>query len=252
MINGVTVPYNATSFTATAPATVSLSAVDPSAGSPNPTSSGVAQTFYSINGGAPILYSGPFVLDPQNGNSDTGGAITFKYWSVDNAGNIEDPTITLILEPTVGTTVTSNVPSTLAISVGATAPSFGTFVPGLASTYTASVGATITTTAASSTLTASDGSATFPGHLVNTATGGPYDLPSGLQVDATSSNASASGGGNYLDLSSVNPATILSYSAPVSNDPVTVGFKQVIGATDPLRTGTYTKTITLTLSTNTP
>ncbi len=255
-INGITVPANATSFTATAPATVSLSAVDPPAGTP-PVASGVNQTWYSINGGAPILYSGPFVLDPQNGNTDTGGAITFKYWSTDNAGNIEDPTITLVLEPTVGTTVSSNVPSTLAISVGATAPSFGTFVPGLASTYTASVGATITTTAASSALTASDtcspAATCFPGDLVNsTATGGPYRLASGLQVDATSANVNASGGSIYTDLSVTNPAPLLSYSMPVSNDPVTIGFKQNIGATDPLRTGPYTKTITITLSTNTP
>jgi hypothetical protein len=33
---------------------------------------------------------------------------------------------------------------------------------------------------------------------------------------------------------------------------VTVNFKQPIGATDALRTGTYSKTLTFTLSTTTP
>ena len=37
--------------------------------------------------------------------------------------------------------------------------------------------------------------------------------------------------------------------APVSNDAVTVTFKQAIGANDALRTGTYAKTLTFTLST---
>ena len=41
-------------------------------------------------------------------------------------------------------------------------------------------------------------------------------------------------------------------TAPVSNDPVTIAFAQHIDATDPLRTGTYSKTLTFTLSTTTP
>ena len=155
------------------------------------------------------------------------------------------------------TSVSGTVASTLGVSVGNAAPSFGTFTPGLPANYMSTVGATITTTAQTSTLTASDPNAGFPaafsGHLVNSAAvGGPYDLPSGLQVDATSTNAAASGGGVYTDLSVTNPATILTYTRPVSNDPVTVGFLQPIGANDPLRTGNYSKTITLTLSTNTP
>ena len=38
----------------------------------------------------------------------------------------------------------------------------------------------------------------------------------------------------------------------MSNDAVTIRFKQHIGATHPLRTGTYSKTLTFTLSTTTP
>ena len=42
------------------------------------------------------------------------------------------------------------------------------------------------------------------------------------------------------------------WNAPVSNDQVTIGFKQAIGANEALRTGTYSKTLTFTLSTTTP
>ena len=42
------------------------------------------------------------------------------------------------------------------------------------------------------------------------------------------------------------------WSAPASNDAVTVTFKQSIGAADALRTGAYAKTLTFTLSTTTP
>ena len=42
------------------------------------------------------------------------------------------------------------------------------------------------------------------------------------------------------------------WTAPVSNDGVTVTFRQAIGANDALRTGTYTRTVTFTLSTTSP
>ena len=42
------------------------------------------------------------------------------------------------------------------------------------------------------------------------------------------------------------------WTAPVSNDPVTITFKQHINANDALRTGQYSKTLTFTLSTTTP
>jgi hypothetical protein len=48
------------------------------------------------------------------------------------------------------------------------------------------------------------------------------------------------------------PATIKTYDAPVSNDAVTVDFSQSIGANDALRTGTYAKTLTSTLSNTSP
>ncbi len=48
---------------------------------------------------------------------------------------------------------------------------------------------------------------------------------------------------------SAAPTQLLSYAGPVSNDAVTVAFRQHISAGDALRTGAYSKTLTLTLAT---
>jgi hypothetical protein len=45
---------------------------------------------------------------------------------------------------------------------------------------------------------------------------------------------------------------LLQYNAPVSGDAVSLQFAQQINANDPLRTGTYSKTLTFTLSTTNP
>ena len=44
----------------------------------------------------------------------------------------------------------------------------------------------------------------------------------------------------------------VSWTPPVSNDPVTIALERDIGASDALRTGTYSKTLTFTLSTTSP
>ena len=48
------------------------------------------------------------------------------------------------------------------------------------------------------------------------------------------------------------PTNVLTYSGPMSNDSVTLNFAQSIGANEALRTGTYSKTLTFTLSTTQP
>ena len=48
------------------------------------------------------------------------------------------------------------------------------------------------------------------------------------------------------------PATVRTWAAPVAHDPVAIQLSQSIGATEPLRTGTYAKTLTFTLSTTNP
>jgi len=45
---------------------------------------------------------------------------------------------------------------------------------------------------------------------------------------------------------------IKTWTAPTSNEVVPITFKQSIAANEPLRTGTYSKTLTFTLSTTTP
>ena len=46
--------------------------------------------------------------------------------------------------------------------------------------------------------------------------------------------------------------TIKTWNSPTSNELVPITFKQQINANDALRTGTYSKTLTFTLSTTTP
>ena len=112
------------------------------------------------------------------------------------------------------------MPATLSLSLPGPV-SFGTFIPGIAREYTASTTATVISTAGSATLSVSD-----PGHLAN----GTFTLAQPLRVEMT-------------------PAA---WAQPVSNATAAITFKQAIGASDPLRTGTYTKTLTFTLATTEP
>jgi hypothetical protein len=127
-------------------------------------------------------------------------------------------------------TAGGTVPATLGLTLGAPA-GFGSFLPGVAHDYTASTTATVTSTAGDAALTVADPSTTAPGRLVN----GAFSLVTPLQV-----------GGAAV------PATVKTYSAPASNDNVAIDFKQSITANEPLRTGTYAKTLTFTLSTTNP
>jgi subtilase-type serine protease len=144
-------------------------------------------------------------------------------------------TLTLVAEGTV----TGTVPATLSLTLGAPA-SFAPFTPGVAREYTATTTANVISTAGNATLTVADPSAAATGHLVN----GAFSLPQPLQ---------ASGGGAFLPVGgAAAPTPLVTWSAPVSNDERTITFKQAIGANDALRTGSYAKTLTFTLSTTEP
>jgi hypothetical protein len=140
----------------------------------------------------------------------------------------------------------ATVPSVLSLTLG-TPASFGALSPGVTKDYTASMTANVLSTAGDAALSVTDTSATATGHLVN----GTYSLASPLQAAASSP---AGVGSAFAPLSAVAgaPLTLLTYSAAVSNDPVTLSFQQHVAATDPLRAGSYTKTLTFTLSTTTP
>jgi hypothetical protein len=102
--------------------------------------------------------------------------------------------------------------------------------------------ASVVSTAGESALSVLDPSATATGHLVN----GSFSLTSALRAKASSP---AGTGGAFAD---VTATSLLAYARPASTDPVALTFQQHISAGDPLRTGTYTKTLTFTLSTTTP
>jgi hypothetical protein len=139
--------------------------------------------------------------------------------------------------------VTANVPAQLSLTLG-TPASFGAFTAGVGKDYTASTTATVTSTAGDGALSVSDPSTDAPGHLVN----GAFSLPQAVQAQATSTGGT---GAAFAPVSGT-PATLLTYTGPVSSDAVTLNFKQTIGAGDALRTGTYSKTLTFTLSTTNP
>jgi hypothetical protein len=137
--------------------------------------------------------------------------------------------------------VGGTVPATLALTLGAPA-SVGVFAPGVSRSYEATTTATVTSTAGDAMLSVTDPSQSATGRLVN----GSFALGEQLQVRANA-NAFAP-----LSATAGSPLALLSYGGPVSNDSVSIAFRQEIGAGQALRTGAYGKTLTFTLTTTTP
>ena len=175
-----------------------------------------------------------------------GSNFEFTVTAKDLAGNSTSRTVLYsVLNTTADGTVTGTVPATLSLSVGPPA-TFGAFTAGLPRVYNTSTSAEVISTGGDATLSVADPSSTATGHLVN----GTFSLPSALQVRGRNAANPAT---SYADVGgSANPTTLLTYGGPVSKDPVSLEFQQAIGGTDPLRTGTYSKTLTFTLSTTTP
>ena len=117
-------------------------------------------------------------------------------------------------------TVGGSVPATLALTLG-TPAGFGAFTPGIDKDYTATTDATVTSTAGDATL-----SATPAGKLAN----GAFSLAEPLRVELAKS----------------------AWTGPTSGEKVGITFKQLVKRTDPLRTGSYSTTVTFTLSTTNP
>ncbi|HEX5621215.1 MAG TPA: CocE/NonD family hydrolase [Solirubrobacteraceae bacterium] len=186
--------------------------------------------------------------DPPSGANFAVGTTDVVCTATDASGNQTNATFTVTVRWVVDDPgdVDGDVPGTLSLTVGGGAASLGAFTPGVARDYLGSLSANVISTAESATLSVADPDTVNTGHLVN----GAFALPSVLQVNATSPIA---GSGAFAPLGgSSAPTTLLTYGGPVSNDPVTLGFKQSIGAADALRTGTYSKTLTFTLSTTAP
>jgi hypothetical protein len=173
----------------------------------------------------------------------TGGAHTATLTVTYADGETASKDVTVDVPPTAPGTVTGTVPATLSLTLGSSA-SFGAFTPAQAKTYAASTTANVLSTAGDATLSVADPSTTAPGHLVN----GTFAMAQALKAGATDA---AHPNATFGDVSA-NPLTLLSYTGPTTNDAVTVQFQQPIAANDPLRTGSYTKTLTFTLSTTNP
>ncbi len=131
------------------------------------------------------------------------------------------------------------MPATLSLTLG-TPANFGAFTPGVARDYNASTAASIISTAGDATLSVADPSSTNTGKLVN----GSFTLAQPVQAGTGTALAAVGG--------SAAPTTLKTWSAPTSNESVTINFRQSIGANEALRTGTYSKTLTFTLSTTNP
>ena len=185
--------------------------------------------------------------DPVSGSVFAVGTTTVTCTARDAHGNISTGTFKVVvtwIDEDDGD-VDGEVPPTLNLAVIGPA-SFNPFTPGLANDYLATLSATVTSTAADAALTVADPSEIATGHMVN----GAFALPQALQAKASSPTVA---GGDYAAVGGAGaPTPLLAYGGPVSSDAVTIGFRQSIGANDPLRTGSYSKTLTFTLSTTTP
>ena len=189
---------------------------------------------YRLDGGGWTPYTGPFQVLTPNAHTLEMRALDLK----DNTA-VQATTFNVFdLEAPVGGEAGAAVPATLSLTLGSGA-NFGAFAPGADRTYTASTTANVISTAGDATLTVSDPSPVAPGRLVN----GAFALAEPLQAAANAgafANVTGAGIGVHT------------YSGPISNDAVALGFRQHIGANEPLRTGSYSKTLTFTLSTTNP
>jgi predicted extracellular nuclease len=135
--------------------------------------------------------------------------------------------------------VTGSVPATLSLTLGGTV-NLGSFVPGVGKDYDGSTVATVTSSAETADLTVTDPSSNATGRLVN----GTRALASPVQLNA---------GGAFAPLNADgSPLLLKHYGDVVANNATTINVRQHIGDTEGLRTGTYGKTLTFTLSTTQP
>jgi hypothetical protein len=159
--------------------------------------------------------------DVTNLDTSSIGNKTFTVTARDKAGTVTTKSVAYMVNSAdFPGSVGAQVPATLALTLAGPGQ-FPPFVPGVANDYTATSAASVISTAGDATLSVAD-----PGHMTN----GAFSLAQPLRVSFSKS----------------------AWTAPVSNDAVTITYKQAVGANEPLRTGTYSKTLTFTLSTSTP
>jgi type 1 glutamine amidotransferase len=137
------------------------------------------------------------------------------------------------------------VPGVLSLEITGSA-NFGLFMPGVTKDYETTLAAKATSSATAAELTVRDSSTNHTGHLVN----GSAFLAQPLQLRATDADNPSSA---YAPLpESGARLSLLAFPEPVSERPITIGFKQSIAATESLASGGYGKTVTFTLSPTIP
>jgi hypothetical protein len=202
-----------------------------------------AEIHYTTDGSTPTMDSPLYGPSHPRGRPEPVrivGTETLRWIARDFKGNTS--TGSRLFQVGGNGDVGGTVPAVLSLTLGP-APSFGAFTPGVEHDYTAGTTATVTSTAGDALLSVSDPDTAHPGHLVN----GQYFLPSPLQMRGRKSDAQGTAFNNVNSL-----LNLLTWSGPVTNDHVDLDYKQHIGANDGLRTGSYSKTLTFTLSTTTP
>ncbi len=151
----------------------------------------------------------------------------------------DPPLATFQLNGGVNGDVTGTVPATLSLTLGGTVV-LGPFQPGVGKDYDGTTTATVTSSAETADLSVLDASASSTGRLVN----GARALAQPLQLQA---------GGPFAPLhTDGTPLLLKHYGDVAANDTTAVAVRQHIDSTEGLRTGTYGKTLTFTLSTTAP
>jgi HYR domain len=169
---------------------------------------------------------------------------------------------TAVVEASVAPKVEGKVPFTQTLESTCSPVELGSFKTGLAAIqreegskkgpYTATCLLTATSTSEASTLVAADTEVgANKGHLVQPWKAKTYALIAPLEVMATDADSLGATGTGGKVASLASQQTLLNFATPINNDGVTATFSQAIGTKEKLHTGTYSKTITLTLSTTT-
>lgn len=145
-------------------------------------------------------------------------------------------------EPSVELGVNGTVGTELGLVLDEAQVGLGTFLPGVAADYDATVSGSVTSTGPA-VLSVSDGGPSA-GFLLN----GSTPLASPLRLCATSAASPACA---FAALGA-GPLPLLDVASSTSAEPITVGVRQSVLASEPLSAGTYGKTLTFTLSAGTP
>jgi len=205
------------------------------------------------HGEATVERDGRLTYTPAAGFT---GSDRLQYVAVDATGALSEPATVTITVTEPGDDGQENETTNHGEVIGTVAPALGlmlsggadlgVFTPGLTRVYGASIAATVTSTAGNAALSVADPSSNAPGRLVN----GLFALPRPLRIRALHAGVSNPAFAPLPALGS--PLPLLDFTDPVANDATTVELEQPIEATDALRTGTYSKPITFTLSTTHP